>query len=137
MNVRPHQEIGSQLRSLGIQPGEVSKVLLTHLHTDHAGGIAHFPSSSFLVNASEHKYARGTPGRLRGYLPQHWPTWFQPASIPFQPVVFGPFNHSYFATAAKDIIVIPTPGHTPGYRSRLARIRVSRSHRKQALGRVV
>jgi len=122
MSVRPHQEIGSQLLSLGIQAGEVSKVLLTHLHTDHAGGIPHFPSSRFLVNAAEHKYARGTPGRLRGYLPQHWPTWFQPDSIPFQPVPFGPFNHSYFVTAAKDVIVIPTPGHTPGHVSVLVKL---------------
>jgi len=115
MNVRPDEEIGAQLLSLGIKPTEVGTVLLTHLHTDHAGGIRHFPSSRFLVNEAEHKYARGTLGRLRGYLPQHWPTWFQPNAIPFQPVAFGPFGHTYSVTAAKDIIVLPTPGHTPGH----------------------
>ena len=115
MNVRPDQEIGAQLPSLGIKPAEVGTVLLTHLHTDHAGGISHFPSSRFLVNEPEHKYARGTLGRLRGYLPQHWPARFQANAIPFQPVAFGPFGHTYCLTAAKDIIVIPTPGHTPGH----------------------
>ena len=115
MNVRPAHEIGPQLHSLGIEPAEVSKVLMTHLHTDHAGGIAHFPSSRFLLDAAEYSYAWGAAGRLRGYLPQHWPAWFKPDSIPFQQVRFGPFNHCYFVTAAKDIVVIPTPGHTPGH----------------------
>src|SRR6476661_8563398 len=37
--VEPEEEIGPQLRRLGIGPGDVRTVVLTHLHTDHAGGL--------------------------------------------------------------------------------------------------
>jgi glyoxylase-like metal-dependent hydrolase (beta-lactamase superfamily II) len=43
--VEPEQEIGPQLERLGIQPGDVRWVVLTHLHTDHAGGLHHFPTT--------------------------------------------------------------------------------------------
>ena len=37
-DIAPEQEIGPQLRQIGIRPGDVRTVILTHLHTDHAGG---------------------------------------------------------------------------------------------------
>jgi glyoxylase-like metal-dependent hydrolase (beta-lactamase superfamily II) len=40
--VEPDQEIGPQLERLGIAPGDVRWVVMTHLHTDHAGGLGHF-----------------------------------------------------------------------------------------------
>src|SRR5690348_6722778 len=35
VQVRPEEEIGPQLQALGIAPGDVRHVVLTHLHTDH------------------------------------------------------------------------------------------------------
>src|SRR5256885_3692821 len=40
-SVQPQEELGPQLRALGIAAREVRHVVLTHLHTDHAGGLAH------------------------------------------------------------------------------------------------
>jgi glyoxylase-like metal-dependent hydrolase (beta-lactamase superfamily II) len=48
-SVHPDEEIGPQLRNLGITPKDVRHVVLTHLHTDHAGGLAHFPESKIWV----------------------------------------------------------------------------------------
>jgi len=42
-DIEPEQEVGPQLRSLGIGPRDVKTVVLTHLHVDHDGGLAHFP----------------------------------------------------------------------------------------------
>src|SRR2546430_5120201 len=53
MGVEPQQEIGPQLRQLGIEPGDVRRVVVTHLHTDHAGGLHHFPDSEILVTGAE------------------------------------------------------------------------------------
>jgi len=36
--IEPDQEIGPQLRSLGIKPSDMRRVVLTHLHIDHDGG---------------------------------------------------------------------------------------------------
>lgn len=113
--VAPAEEIGPQLRGLGIAPEEVGTVIMTHLHTDHAGGLPHFPRSKIFVAAGEYQKARGLPGRLKGYLPHRWPSWFAPVPIPFTPTPFGPFAQSFAVTTAGDVVVVPTPGHTPDH----------------------
>jgi len=111
-DVEPEQEIGPQLRALGLEPTDVRRLVLTHLHTDHAGGLHHFPGVEILVSHLDWKQARGLGGRLRGYLPQHWPSWFDPASIPFaSDVTF----ETWPLTSAGDVRMVRTPGHTPGH----------------------
>ncbi|MCL2430399.1 MAG: MBL fold metallo-hydrolase, partial [Alphaproteobacteria bacterium] len=44
-DIEPEQEVGPQLRNLGIGQRDVKTVVLTHLHIDHDGGLAHFPHS--------------------------------------------------------------------------------------------
>jgi glyoxylase-like metal-dependent hydrolase (beta-lactamase superfamily II) len=122
MNVSPEQEIGPQMKNLGLDPGDVKQVILTHLHTDHAGGIHHFPNSKFLVSEMEHKNALGLPGMIQGYLPHRWPKWFAPHFIQFEPKVVGPFEESYAATKAGDVIIVPTSGHTPNHTSVIVKI---------------
>lgn len=117
ISVRPEEEIGPQLRQLGISPRDVRWVVLTHLHTDHAGGLAHFPSSEILVARGEHALAQGPLGKVLGYLPQHWPSWFAPRLIEFEPRAVGPFPASFSLTNAGDVLLLPTPGHTPHHLS--------------------
>ena len=64
-DVTPEQEVGPQLLKLGIRSDDVRTVILTHLHTDHAGGLHHFPKSKILVSDKELAIARGFAGRLR------------------------------------------------------------------------
>lgn len=61
-------QIHSNLLNHGINPGDVTKVLLSHLHKDHAGGIAEdnelsFPGADYYVNKDEFEYAleKGPP----------------------------------------------------------------------------
>ena len=115
MDVTFEQEIGPQLLGLGIRAGDVRTVVLTHLHTDHAGGLHHFPGSEVLVNDLELRLAKGFLGRMRGYLPNRWPGWFDPRAIAFEPISFGPFDRSRRLTADGSVVVVPTPGHTPGH----------------------
>ena len=87
-------------------------MILTHLHTDHAGGLHHFPRSEILVSDEELALAKGFAGRLRGYLPNRWPQWFAPRSIDFEPKALGPFDRSHLVTSDGTVVVVPTPGHT-------------------------
>jgi glyoxylase-like metal-dependent hydrolase (beta-lactamase superfamily II) len=112
--VEPEQEIGPQLERLGIEPSDVRRVVLTHLHTDHAGGLHHFRGTEILVTRTELEYATGAKGRLRGYPSNRWPSWFDPTTIELQPTPIGPFPHSLRLTRAGDVTVVPVPGHTPG-----------------------
>jgi glyoxylase-like metal-dependent hydrolase (beta-lactamase superfamily II) len=112
-SVHPDEELGPQLRALGIGPRDVRQVVLTHLHTDHAGGLIHVTGSRVWVAREELQRASGVGGRVQGYLPHRWPKWCEPESIRFEPAAIGPFQHAMRLTAAGDVIVLPTPGHTP------------------------
>jgi N-acyl homoserine lactone hydrolase len=112
--VRPEQEIGPQLEQLGILPSDVRRVVLTHLHTDHAGGLHHFRDNEILVSRAELEYAAGLRGRLRGYPNKRWPAWLHPSLVDLPAVPFGPFPASMALTEAGDVTLVPVPGHSPG-----------------------
>ena len=110
--IEREQEIGPQLRALGIGPRDVKRVVLTHLHCDHDGGLAHFPQTEILVSRGEFQMARGWKGRVRGYLPNRWPSWFDPSPLDLTVAPYGPFTTSRRLTTTGDVIVVATPGHT-------------------------
>lgn len=122
MNVTPDEEIGPQMRHSGLMPEAIWKVILTHFHTDHAGGIPDFPNGEFLVSEDEYRSAQGFAGMLQGYLPNHWPEWFAPSFIQFEPKAFGPFEESCAVTDAGDVVIVPTPGHTPNHVSVIVKV---------------
>jgi N-acyl homoserine lactone hydrolase len=119
--IEPEQEIGPQLRSLGIGARDVRTVVLTHLHIDHDGGLAHFPHSRIFVDSGEIARGAGIHGALLGYLPRRRPSCFDPRPLAWQPSSYGPFAQSASLTAAGDIIAVPTPGHTPNHVSVIVR----------------
>jgi glyoxylase-like metal-dependent hydrolase (beta-lactamase superfamily II) len=112
--VEPEQEIGPQLERLGIRPRDVRRVVLTHLHTDHAGGLHHFPNTEILAARAEIAYAAGLRGQLRGYPNMRWPTWFDPTPLDLAAEPCGPFPQSLRLTGAGDVTLVPVPGHSPG-----------------------
>jgi N-acyl homoserine lactone hydrolase len=115
--VAPEEEIGPRLRALGFDPDDVRTVVLTHFHTDHAGGLAHLERSEVVASRTDHRQARGLLGKARGFLPQHWPQGFAPTLTDHPDGPFGPFDASTRLTAAGDVRIVPTPGHTPGHQS--------------------
>ena len=62
-DIEPEEEAGPQLRAVGIRPGDVRRVVLTHLHIDHDGGLAAFPTSEI----------SGKPWRAQTRLRDRWP----------------------------------------------------------------
>jgi N-acyl homoserine lactone hydrolase len=88
--------------------------VMTHLHTDHAGGLHHFPDNEVLVSRAELDYASGLRGRVRGYPNKRWPAWFDPTLVDLPAVPYGPFPTSMALTKAGDVTLVPVPGHSPG-----------------------
>jgi glyoxylase-like metal-dependent hydrolase (beta-lactamase superfamily II) len=61
-------QIQKNVKDLGIEPEEVTIVLLSHLHKDHSSGmkrmvngelVLSFPNAKYYVNDNEYKYAMG------------------------------------------------------------------------------
>ena len=114
-DIEREQEIGPQLRALGMGANDVRTIVLTHLHIDHDGGLTDFPRARVLASPGELAGARGVAGRLRGYLPQRWPSGFDPQPLVFEDLPFGPFAQSHRLTADGAVVALPTPGHTPSH----------------------
>lgn len=114
-DIEPEQEVAPQLRALGIGARDVRRIVLTHLHIDHDAGLGAFPHSEVFASAREFNRASGVTGQLRGYLPQRWPAGFNPAPLDLASGRCGPFPRSLRLTARGDVIVVPTPGHTPDH----------------------
>jgi glyoxylase-like metal-dependent hydrolase (beta-lactamase superfamily II) len=108
------QALDRALVAQDVDPSDVRTVVLSHLHTDHAGGLHHFPDNHILVSRTELDYAAGLRGRLRGYPNKRWPAWFSPATVDLPLAPLGPFPQSLPLTAAADVVLVPLPGHSPG-----------------------
>jgi N-acyl homoserine lactone hydrolase len=111
--VRPDEELGPRLERIGMSPSDIRTVVLTHLHTDHAGGLHHVRDRQILVSRAELARASGLRGQLNGYLPHRWPREAQLRPLDLDDGPYGPFPES--RRIASGVHAIGTAGHTPGH----------------------
>jgi N-acyl homoserine lactone hydrolase len=139
LTMDPKQALPDQLRELGIERGQVSTVLMTHLHLDHASGISEFPDATFVVSGSEWKAAT-KQGSLHGYVTRQFDHAFDYRLLNFdssavregagsaRPGAMSPDSFSGFARAFDvfgdgSVRAVYTPGHTRGHTSYVVRTR--------------
>src|SRR5919197_1802568 len=94
--------IVGRLRSLGVEPDQITAVVNSHLHFDHAGNNGAFPNATFIVQADHLAFAKDKPNFPAVY-------WDIP-ELRYLPM-------SGRARVARGLEVIPTPGHAPGHQS--------------------
>jgi glyoxylase-like metal-dependent hydrolase (beta-lactamase superfamily II) len=108
-------EAASQLVRRGFAADDVRWVVLSHLHTDHVGGLGAFRHASVHVSTAEWERARGVVGRVRGYLPDRWPPSVRPTLVDYGAGPLGPFPDSFDLVGDGSLVLVPLPGHTPGH----------------------
>lgn len=102
--------IAGQLQAAGIAPDRVTKVVMTHLHSDHMGGMAAFPRAEFIVSAAARS---GHTGALMCRIPSDLA--ISATALLDRPA--GVFDRSMPLTADGSVSIIPTPGHAEGHQS--------------------
>jgi glyoxylase-like metal-dependent hydrolase (beta-lactamase superfamily II) len=117
--LEPAEEVAAQLERLGVPPATVGQIVLSHLHTDHVGGLAAFPAAEVIVGETEWRRARGMRGRLRGYVPLPGRPRVRTVAPDGPPL--GPFPASHDLLGDGTLTLVPTPGHTPGHLAMLVR----------------
>ena len=119
--LEPHDEAAAQLAGRGLPPRAVRWLVLSHLHTDHAGGVAPFADADVLVTRTEWQRSCGLAGKVRGYLPQHWPAGVVPRLVDFDGPPVGPFTASHDLAGDQQLVLVPAPGHTRGHMAMVVR----------------
>ncbi|MEO7457744.1 MAG: N-acyl homoserine lactonase family protein [Gemmatimonadaceae bacterium] len=115
VEIGPEEELGAQLRRLGVDPAALRTVLTTHLHTDHAGGLSALANAEVWTHERELALSRGLGGWIRGYVAKSFPRGFAPRTYTFTGGPVGPFARSHVVTRAGDVHVVETAGHTDGH----------------------
>jgi glyoxylase-like metal-dependent hydrolase (beta-lactamase superfamily II) len=119
--IAPEQTLVAELARQGLTPADFDRVVLTHLHGDHVGGVAAFASDRVWVARAEWAPVARFPGRLMRPLTAPVHRRFNPRLFDFDgPAVQG-FPGSWPVTTDGSVLALPTPGHSVGHTSILVR----------------
>jgi glyoxylase-like metal-dependent hydrolase (beta-lactamase superfamily II) len=102
---RRPKTLAAQLDQLKVKPGEIKYVAISHTHPDHIGNVELMPQSMLLVQKAEYEW----PGPLGvgRFKPEH-------------PVTRLEGDYDVFGDGS--VVIISTPGHTPGHQSLLVKL---------------
>lgn len=102
----------AQLSAAGYDIKDVATVIISHLHQDHVGGLAELTHAEILTSAAELAEARKPLAIWRGYLKRH---------ILLPNLHWRTAEHQHDVFGDGTLVLIATPGHTPGSMSLLLR----------------
>lgn len=114
----------AQLRDRGIDAQQIAVVVMTHLHHDHASGIAQFPNATFVVTSLEWRIACAG-GDKQGYRHAHFDHPLDWRTVDYAARGtggHGSFNRALDLFGDGSVRLLFTPGHTRGHQSVLLRL---------------
>src|SRR3984893_18104366 len=113
--------LASSLRSAGYTPEEVDLVLVTHLHSDHVGGLTTqdgkrvFPNADVYVAKAESDFWLSP--EIAAQAPKDAQPFFQSAQAIAAPYIKAGKWHTFSGSEpiVDSMQIVPLPGHTPGH----------------------
>ena len=125
-SLAPGEDVPSQLRKRGLDPGEIPVVVMTHLHMDHTSAISEFPNSTFVVSEAEWRFASGSGGSAQnGYRRSHFDYAFEYRSVDFNRDnidSYASFGRTFDLFGDGTIRLAFLPGHSPGHMAVICRL---------------
>lgn len=113
----PGESAIRQVERLGYRAADVTDIVVTHLHLDHAGGLRDFPAARVHVYTEEHRIATCDRTFYEGaHRPVHWahgPDWV--LHDHGGDAWFGYASTPPFTIGGLELRLIPTPGHSRGH----------------------
>ena len=113
--VPAEQTLTAQLATLGVTPGDITHLALSHLHQDHAGNLEPFTDVPVYVAPAELALLEQKTPELHGVLAARIP----PPGVTLTPVPFADDATGFDVFGDGTLTLLPTPGHSPGSMSLL------------------
>jgi glyoxylase-like metal-dependent hydrolase (beta-lactamase superfamily II) len=114
-DVAVDQELPGALAAAGLSPADITQVVLTHHHGDHADGVVHVFAPVRVHDVELRFVARASSRAMRRLLRQPLPNGFAPEPLTLDYGPFGAFPRSRALSDDGRIVAVATPGHTPGH----------------------
>jgi N-acyl homoserine lactone hydrolase len=112
----PTTSLVEQLAVLHLNPSQITFVGISHYHGDHIGQVASFPQATLLIGKGDWE-ALNQAAPNPGVNPANFAHWISGGgkveALPGDKDVFGDGS----------VILLNTPGHTPGHHSLLVKLR--------------
>lgn len=115
-----------RLAQIGYDISDVSTAILSHLHQDHIGGLRELPPTArVVVSAAELAQVEKRFSTFAGLLEEHilipGVNWAPITPAPVGDPSIAPFTAAHDVMGDNSLVLLPTPGHTPGSLSLLLR----------------
>lgn len=104
-----------QLSQVGVRPEQIEIVGISHYHFDHTGQAASFPGAKLVIGKGDFEALKGGAGAFGGE-PEHLKHWLTGGGK----VVEATGDIDIFHDGR--VIMLDTPGHTPGHNALLVRL---------------
>jgi len=113
--VAPKRSLVDQLAQLQLKPEQIRYVGISHYHPDHTGQVGSFPQATLLIGKGDWDVLTSPkPGTANPAPFAHWiDGGGKVEPVPLDKDVFGDGT----------VVMLATPGHTPGHHSVLVRLR--------------
>jgi N-acyl homoserine lactone hydrolase len=115
--VAPKESLVDLLAKIDVKPDQIKYVGISHYHADHTGQIASFPKATLLIGTREWD-AISAPKPAEGVNYKPFESWIKGESK-VEPLPLG-LDKDVFGDGS--VIVLRTPGHTPGHSSLLVKL---------------
>lgn len=115
--LRPAETAVRRIEAMGLDPGDVRHVVLTHLDVDHIGGLADVPAATVHVSTTALTWAIRTPRFVekRRYRRTQWAHGPRFVEYEFGRDRWEGFRVSRLDDVAEGVLLVDLPGHTRGH----------------------
>lgn len=124
-SIPENETLTAGLARLGYEVQNVDTAVLSHLHQDHIGGLPELSHAELLVSRPEWESLAKPFPEARGLMPKHIDlpglSWRLLDAEPLGDPSVAPFTRGHDVFGDGSLLLLPTPGHTPGSLSMLVR----------------